>query len=196
MYLSVENVGADYIELKWNQAYNSDYYIVELKTSPDKEYEFKDRVSTNYCKIFDLEWEHEYSVRVSAYQEIDSEGHILGRGESNSISFKTLWPEPAQNSLSYPRNFKGESYDENTRHLELSWDPVADAAFYQIEMWVSPSNSSETRRFVILEGNTCSYRFEGSEDLKKVEFRLCALDSSLGKELPCLNWTKYLKFSY
>lgn len=127
--LSVKNITSESAVVTWQAAKNAgSYEVVWLKKGRDSGpgiTVYKTRV-----ELTELEYDEEYTVLVRAMP--DSYSDKVNPSHYVKINFKTKDDIAPEGGFIRPRNVKIQLDDSNK--IKLSWDPVENAVYYDIEL--------------------------------------------------------------
>jgi hypothetical protein len=133
--LRVSSITADSAVLSWNPVNKASKYEIMWKTDNDGNYWKSDIINaeagTNSFTIDNLLYEREYKVQIAAMFEKGNNQFVMS--DYATTSFKTLKDIPPSGELARPGNVKA-SYNQDKSAINISWDGVESAAYYDVNL--------------------------------------------------------------
>ncbi len=188
--LKVTDITHDQAIVTWDSVPNTNTYEVEVFKADGSDVKTLYFPSDSRVEIKSLEWDETYVVSVTPR----ASGTIWDKytyGETASVRFKTNVPGVPEGQFSRPQNVKAV-YDCNTKKINVSWDKVENAAFYEIKCEYSMITATGVERvnedrIQLVEAPDISFidnyiNEKKLKDVRKVYYTVWARDAKLESE--------------
>lgn len=188
--VKVTEITQDQAIVTWDSVPNADKYEVVVSKANDSDVRINLSPYAPRVEINNLEWDESYIVTITP-QATGTVWDKYTTGESATISFKTIMPGVPDGQFSRPQNVMAV-YDCNTKKINVSWDKVENAAFYEIKCEYSMMDATGVERILenriqLVEAPDISFiddyiNEKNLKDVRKVFYTVWARDVKLESE--------------